>query len=273
MTEDERSDAAPRRRLFEVHDLAVALAMATRLPAPVNHARAGDRIAAAAWAAPIVGALVGALAGAVFTLGQAAGLGPAACAWAAVATQLLVTGALHEDGLADTADGLGAGGAPDRIRAIMRDSRVGVFGAAALIVALAARAEALGAIAAPSATAAALIAAGAASRAGMVALWAAAKPTKTADDGLAARAGRPLLPQALAAAALGLGVGVGAIGLAAPAALSAAAAGLAAGLLAGGAIVLLARRRLGAVTGDVLGCAQVLGEVALLSALAAAFVR
>jgi adenosylcobinamide-GDP ribazoletransferase len=91
----------------------------------------GDVRRAAAWF-PLVGAAVGALAG-----GVRAGLQPLVGATAAtvvaVAALVIVTGALHQDGLADTFDGLGVRGDRDRRLAAMRDSSVGVFGALALI--------------------------------------------------------------------------------------------------------------------------------------------
>ncbi len=251
----------PPARLFEAHDLLVAVAMATRLPVPVDHARAGGRVAASAWAAPLVGVLVGAAAAAAFAAARALGLSAELAAWMAIATQLILTGALHEDGLADSADGLGAGGDPERIRAAMRDSRIGVFGAAALIVLLGARAGALGAL---ETAFAALIASGALSRAVMVVLWAAAPPP-TGADGLAARAGRPRPAQALVAVALGGGAAFLATGEAGEPALI----GAGCALVFSGGFALYARRRVGALTGDLLGAVQAISELCVLLAFAA----
>ncbi|MEL6316326.1 MAG: adenosylcobinamide-GDP ribazoletransferase, partial [Pseudomonadota bacterium] len=128
-------------------DLAAAAALLTRAPVPVDHAHAGRRGARAAWAWPVVGAALGGAAAAALAGGLALGLPPGPAAAAALAALVLATGALHEDGLADLADGLGGG--RDRARAleIMRDSRIGAFGAAALLLAFLARWSALAALA------------------------------------------------------------------------------------------------------------------------------
>jgi adenosylcobinamide-GDP ribazoletransferase len=93
---------------------------------------------------PLVGAVVGGLSAAVFFGAAAVGLGPLLRASLALAAAVWLTGALHEDGLADSADGLGAAaGDPERALAIMKDSRIGTYGAVALIVSLLVRAAAL----------------------------------------------------------------------------------------------------------------------------------
>jgi adenosylcobinamide-GDP ribazoletransferase len=90
---------------------------------------------------PIVGAVVGAItAGALQALRP---LGALAAALVALGTSLLVTGAFHEDGLADTADALGGGYDRERVFAILKDSRIGAFGASALVVSIAGRAALL----------------------------------------------------------------------------------------------------------------------------------
>jgi adenosylcobinamide-GDP ribazoletransferase len=94
---------------------------------------------------PVVGALVGALGAGVFWLGSL--IWPQALAvLAAVATTVVVTGALHEDGLADAADGFGGGATPERILEIMKDSRIGTSGAVALILVILTKLTALAAL-------------------------------------------------------------------------------------------------------------------------------
>lgn len=88
--------------------------------------------AAAAWF-PAVGALVGALAGTVYYVCQPA-FGPGVAAILAVAVLVVITGALHEDGLADCADGLGVRGDRERRLTVMRDAAIGTFGALALLL-------------------------------------------------------------------------------------------------------------------------------------------
>ena len=207
------------------------------------------------WAYPLVGALVGGGGGAVFLLAGALSMPPllaAAWTWAALA---LLSGALHEDGLADVADGFGGGGTRERKLDIMRDSRIGSYGALALALSLAVRIAALAAVPRP---AAALIAAGALSRAAMS--LPAALPAARAD-GLGAAVGSPGRAAA-AGAAVALAIALTALPV--PAAAAAAAAAVAAGF----AVALLALRQIGGFTGDVLGAAAVLAECAVLTVLA-----
>ena len=178
----------------------------------------------------------------------------------AVAAQILLTGGLHEDGLADLADGLGGRTRADKL-GIMRDPRLGSFGALALILALLARIAALAALAEPLLVASALIAAGAASRAGLPALLASLAPAR--DDGLAADAGRPHPLRAAAGIAIATLLAVVVL---APSVAVGGLIGAAGALLS---VAILARRQIGGHTGDVLGAAQQLAELGfLLGALA-----
>ncbi len=148
----------------------------------------------------------------------------------------------------------------DKLR-ILRDSRIGSFGAMALILTLLARIGALAALEGPALVTAVLIAAGAASRAALPVIMVSLAPAR--DEGLAAGAGRPHPLRATAGAAIAI---LTALALLPPAM---AAAGLLAA--AGGALVIgnLARRQIGGHTGDVLGAAQQLAEIGfLLAALA-----
>jgi adenosylcobinamide-GDP ribazoletransferase len=92
---------------------------------------------------PLVGAVVGGIAAGVWWLCRTAGLSPLLAATLAVGASALATGALHEDGLADAADGLGAGHDAARALAIMKDSRIGSYGALALGLSVLARVAAL----------------------------------------------------------------------------------------------------------------------------------
>src|SRR5215470_19030586 len=139
-------------------DLMVALGFYTRLPFPQHRPYGGEELAQASWAAPVAGALVGLIGGLAYALAQAAGLGPLPAAGLALVATLLVTGALHEDGLADTADAFGTGASPEARLAIMRDSRIGTFGACVLILSIGLRWAALASLAQPNRVAAALIA-------------------------------------------------------------------------------------------------------------------
>ncbi|PIB23558.1 cobalamin 5'-phosphate synthase [Amylibacter kogurei] len=121
---------------IETHDIWAAASLLTRLPVPVNHERAGQRGADAAWAFPLVGTLLGLVAGLVaFCLG-AIGLPSGMPELFALAALAMMTGGLHEDGLADCADGFwGAMDAKKRLE-IMKDSRIGAYGTLALVFAV-----------------------------------------------------------------------------------------------------------------------------------------
>ena len=235
---------------------AVAAMFLTRLPVRGPQAE----LAGAVVAFPLVGILVGALGGCAFWLAALAGLPPLASALVALAATAILTGALHEDGLADAADGLAGRTAEDAIR-IMRDSRTGGYGVLAMIFSVALRAAALAAIADPLAVVLAMVAAGAMSRAAMPAVMLALP--RASATGLGAAAGKP------AAADMSIGIAVSvllALLLLGPAG---ALAMLAAAAVATLAVATLARRRLGGYTGDVLGAVQQAAEIAALLALAA----
>lgn len=84
---------------------------------------------------PLIGAFVGAFGGGVFWLASMLWPTPVALVLSLTAT-VLVTGALHEDALADAADGFGGGSTPERVLEIMKDSRIGSYGAVALVLAI-----------------------------------------------------------------------------------------------------------------------------------------
>jgi len=235
--------------------LRVAAMFLTRLPVRAPHAAVGGAVGAF----PLVGLLVGSLGGAGFALAAAAGLPPLASALAALAATVLVTGALHEDGLADCADGLAGKGAEDSIR-IMRDSHIGAYGVLALLFSVGLRIAALAAIAEPGAALRALVAAAILSRAAMPPVMLVLP--RASADGLAASAGTPGRGGVAVAVAGGLLLAVVFAGPPAVPAILVAA-------LAASAVAMLARRRLGGYTGDVLGAVQQAVETAVLLAIAA----
>jgi adenosylcobinamide-GDP ribazoletransferase len=258
--------ASPRDRLDVggwLADLSLAASFLTRLRPPGTPPDlTPGRLAGAVRAFPLIGAGVGLAGGIVYALAYWLGLPPFAAALCAVAATALATGALHEDGLADTADGLGGGQtAEDRLR-IMRDSHIGAFGVLALVFSVGLRTAALATLGTPALVAAALIAGGAGSRALLGPLMRRLDPARA--DGLAVNAGRPSEEGALTAAVIGaafallfLGLGTGIVAAAA-ACVAAAAVGQ------------YARRGIGGYTGDVLGAAQQAAEVAILLVAAAA---
>lgn len=188
----------------------------------------------------------------------------------AVTALVVTTGAFHEDGLADSADGLFGGHTPERRLEIMKDSRVGTFGALALGLSLLLRVSALSAIlqgAGAWAVAAAVLVAAPWSRVEGVRILATVDPTRR--DGASASVGQP--ERSVLPIAYGLS-GALALLLAAVGALPFA------GILLGLALSALttlwlsraARRLIGGQTGDILGAAQQLGEIAIYLGLAIA---
>ena len=246
-------------------DLAASLRFFSILPLPAADESVGPAFSDFAWAAPLAGALIGLAAAIALAVALRLGLPPTLAAVAAVATLALVSGCLHEDGLADFADGLSGGRSRDERLAIMRDSRIGAFGATALTLALVARVAAVAALAGGGAgrAAAALVLAGAAARLGALVPLTALAPARS--DGLGASAGRLALPVFLGAAAttaaVALVVGLADLGIVRALFAAALAAAAAAG------IAVLAQRRLGGQTGDVAGAAQQAAEIAALAGL------
>ena len=246
-------------RLITPADIVDAVHLLTRIPVPPNDAPRG---ADAAWAYPLAGILVGALAAATGLLGHALGLPAPLCALVMLATLVISTGALHEDGLADTADGLWGGWTPERRLEIMKDSRIGAYGVIALFFSLSARWAALWMLfsASPEAAAAAVLIASSASRAMMPQIMAHLPNARM--DGLSAQVGD--VPFTTALLALGL-AGIIAI-------IFAGWGGIMALIWAVLVTFLLARialAKIGGQTGDILGASQQLAEIAILLSLLA----
>jgi adenosylcobinamide-GDP ribazoletransferase len=242
-----------------VRGLLGAVSFLTRVPVG-NQVRGREELAASVPWFPVVGAGVGLAVGAV-DAGAGQLLPPLPAATLAVVAGVAITGAFHEDGLGDTADAFAGGWDRDSTVRILKDPRLGTFGVLAVAASLLLRVAAVAALA-PSAALAALPAAHALSRAAAVAVMAgypAARETGLGASYVLALSRR----RALAGVAAGLVVGLALLGMTAVGA--AVVAGLAAAWLAR-----LATRRLGGVSGDVLGAVQQLGEVAVLLAAVAA---
>lgn len=141
---------------------------------------------------PIAGVLLALPAACIAALLAGVGADPLMAAALVLTVATLITGALHEDGLADTADGFGGGGTKERALLIMKDSRIGTYGAIALVLSFMLRASAIAALfpdLSPLAIAASLIATAAISRGLMVWHWQTLAPAR--DGGVAAMAGQP----------------------------------------------------------------------------------
>lgn len=239
-------------------DLRAALGLLTRLPLP--YPSGNPRGAAAAWAYPVAGMIIGAMAAMVAGLSLLLGLTPAVAAALTLAAQAMLTGAMHEDGLADTADGLWGGWDKARRLEIMKDSHIGSYGVLALILVTLARWSALSALLATGSHLGAIIAVAALSRAPMAVLMAVLPNARA--SGLSRLVGRPsakaaLLGLAIAVVACLLLTGWQTIGMVLFASLTTLGLGL------------ISRAKIGGQTGDILGASQQLAEAAALCALAA----
>jgi adenosylcobinamide-GDP ribazoletransferase len=252
----------------------VALQFLTRVPVPA-WATAGFQASwlngCVAWF-PAVGALVGGVGAVVLLLAGAAWPGAVAALLAVTATVVL-TGAFHEDGLADTFDALGGAVPRERALEIMKDSRIGSYGAAALGLGLALRVALLATLAAADAwlAAQALVAAHLLGRMAAVGVMA---TLPYAGDVAHAKA-KPLATSLARSTALGA-LAVALLLLAAVVAAyrpgQALGTALAALAAVGGVVLAMRRwlhRRLGGYTGDTLGASEQLGEIVVLMAWAA----
>lgn len=233
-------------------DVLLALVLLTRLPLPHLPPHAFQRQARAAWAFPLAGLAVALPAALLAWLALTLGLPATVAAGLALAVQVLLSGAMHEDGLADTADGLWGGFDRARRLEIMKDSRIGAYGVIALILGFGLRWSALAALL-PLAGAWVLLPLAMMSRAVMPALMAALPNARSA--GLSRKVGRPTALTCASGAVLAVALSLPLIGtaaLGAALAMGAAALGLGA----------LARIKIGGQTGDILGASQILAETA-----------
>ncbi|HEX9462797.1 MAG TPA: adenosylcobinamide-GDP ribazoletransferase [Alphaproteobacteria bacterium] len=239
----------------------IAAAFLTRLPVPLTERESATPLAEAPRGFTLVGIALGALAAIVYILAAELGLPAAVAALLAIGALILVTGAMHEDGLADTADGFGGGRDRETTLAIMRDSRIGSYGVLALVIVIGLRVLCVAELHESFTAALALIAAAAGSRAVLPVALLYVPPAR--DDGLGHAAGRPNRRMTIDAAAIGgaaVLIGLGPVGG------LLAAAGVAGTTYAIGRLAL---RRIGGQTGDVLGAIQQAAEAVILLAAVA----
>jgi adenosylcobinamide-GDP ribazoletransferase len=233
-------------------DLGISVAFCTRLPLAQSAPTEGRDVARASWAMPVAGALAGGMAALVYWAGYRGGLPSWPAAALALAAAVAMTGALHEDGLADTADGFGGGKDREHKLAIMRDSRLGTYGACALAASFMLRWSALASLADPLPVAIALVAAHASARGALPAFMRFVSPARS--DGL---------PPAASAATAAL---LGAIALLLGFGASGAIICLLLLTLAGVGTAWLSMRQIGGQTGDVAGALEQAGEILVLLA-------
>ena len=225
-----------------------ALQFLTRVPIRLRREPSLSRTVA--WF-PLAGGVIGGAVG-----GAAAGVWhltpPLVAAAIAITIGLLITGAFHEDGLGDIADAFGGGWTVERRLEILKDSRHGTYGVAAMCASIVIRIVALGSLPGPATMFAAAVAAHTMGRVAAVGL--AGTMRLATHTGLGADYGRSTTPVRAAA------------GVASGLAITALATGWWVGPLAGAALVaaaatgLLARRKIGGISGDVLGAAEQVAE-------------
>ncbi len=241
----------------EIGHFFVGTMFLTRLPVPVRLEHESDRLARAAKYFPLVGLLIGTIIGLVFWIcslllpgGVAAGI--------ALLAGLTLTGALHEDGFSDCCDGLGGGSTRERALEIMRDSRLGTYGAAGLVFSIGLRWSALSVLS-PGQGFGALVVGHMVSRAMIPPVLASGNYART--EGLATSVTGVTWGEAVIALVLGGCIAVAVGGFAGLTAIVFA-------VLAAATMVVLLFRRLGGYTGDGLGAVQQVAEIAALVAYA-----
>ena len=266
MSDNLESESAAKGKFRPFAELIVSLKFLTRLPIPFARTIDAPPLAQAMRMFGVAGAFIGCFNAAVLVGLRYLHFPDLTAATLTCVAGLMITGALHEDGLADTVDGLFGGQTAERRLEIMKDSRIGTYGACALILAMLLRIEAYLVFLklSPLPIFLLLAAAGAFSRAMVVDLMWATRPAKS--TGLSVLAGRPtrgstlfaIIPSAILVLYAGLFLrnDSGLFALAAALALTAI-------------MRQTAMRLIGGQTGDICGATQVLAELAALTAFAA----
>ncbi len=241
---------------IKMGDLSEALVLLTRLPVTMGTPRGAN----AAWAWPLVGLATGLIAATVAGLAVLVGLPYQVAGGLAITAQILATGAMHEDGLADCADGFWGGHDPAGRLTIMKDSQIGTYGTLALGLSVLLRWQCIVALISFGHLFWPLMVAGVASRGAMLAVMATMDFAR--DTGLARQVGQPnrrCLHIGLLASAIVMVMGAGFMAL--PVA-------IVTGLAAWGSAA-LAKAKIGGQTGDVLGATQQICEFGALACLVA----
>ena len=259
MTDSEMRDS----RIGLWRELKLCLGLSTRVPVRIEMPVPPSAVARASRWFPLVGALVGAVSAGVLALGALLGLPDLATALITIGVIILLTGAIHEDGLADVADGFGGGfDRPSRLE-IMRDSRVGAYGVIALVLSIGLKAALLAALlgAGLEIAAFAAIVAAVVSRLTPVLLMRCLAAARR--EGMVVAAGMP------DAASVRIAWGLSLASLLLLPSLPAMLATVGAVLVVFAGLGALAARRIGGQTGDVLGAGQQVTELLVLLGLTA----
>ena len=234
-------------------DTGVAFVLLTRWPMPRLPDKAFVQSSRAVWAFPLVGAAIGALGYAVAQIAVALGFSYVIASGLLLAAWMLSSGAMHEDGLADLADGFWGGRNTDDRLAIMKDSQIGTYGTLTLVVTVGLRWSALSVLLAAAPIS--IIACATLSRAMMPVVMHLLPSAR--QQGLSQSVGRPTLTPVAVGLSFALLISVATIGAPAVGAIVAAA-------ILTVLVMVLARSKIGGQTGDVLGATQQISELAAL---------
>lgn len=239
-------------------DVFLALALLTRLPVSADHSSSRSNVAV--WAYPLAGLVPGILAVLAGLLSQTLGLTDSLSALLALTTLIVTTGAMHEDGLADTADGFWGGWNKERRLEIMKDSKIGTYGVLSLLVSFGLRWSALTWLFEAEMAASSILAAAVLSRACMPVVMSALSHAR--DSGLSHSVGRVERTSAAIAIGIAFVLGLILLGNSVWVALFWAA-------VATSCMAMLAKRKIDGQTGDVLGATQQIVEIIILLTLVA----
>ena len=242
-------------------DLKICFCVLTRIPVYIGISPEDFSISKASRFFPIIGAVIGLSASLVLWIGSWFDFSSNLLALFALLTLTLITGALHEDGLADTFDGIGGGITRDQKLKIMRDSQIGTYGVMALLSSFGLRWAAYAEITDQGIghILAALISAAAGSRAALPVIMYLIPVAR--EDGLSVSAGKPSVDRAITALLIGVGFLLFILGFR----ISIIALGMS--IFAAGLFVYFVATRIGGQTGDVLGAAQQIIEITILLAI------
>ena len=241
-------------------DVPAAFGLLTRIPLRLNTAKVTARGGSSAWAFPIVGVFIGLVAAAVTAAVHWIGLPSAVAAIFAVLVPVIITGAMHEDGLADTADGFWGGWDKERSLEIMKDSHIGTYGTLAIGLSLLLRGVLITALVSDEEYMQGLILAAMMSRASMAGLLTFLPNAR--GVGLSSSYGRPSNSVSLLAMIICICT---ALIIIPSHAVSITLVALISTILCG----LYAKSKIGGQTGDVLGATQQVTEIAVLFTLLA----
>ncbi len=248
-------------KMIQLADIIASIGLLTRFPVAINLTKVQERGAAAAWSFPIVGMVLAILCATISHVLFALGVPAEIVAGLILALVMIFTGAMHEDGLADCADGLWGGWDKTRRLDIMKDSRIGAYGVLALIMGIGLRWMALVTLL-PIAPWTSLMVAFALSRAAMSFVMAALPNAR--DGGLSSSVGRPEMPTAWIACGIAAVLSVVLLGWVAIPVLAIAT------LIVAGCVA-IAMAKIDGQTGDVLGATQQVTEITVLLTLTVIF--